>query len=442
MGLIALAILIMTLVLALSRPVVGRFRFEHGTAATLGASLMLMTGLVPFDTALQTLQMLFYPLLTIVSLMIITQIAEHAGLLQRITNGVLQAGGGNGPWLFTLIYFTGAGVGLFFTNDAAILIFTPLVYALIEEIAEPDWTLNNKLPFYFAVLYVGNLAGALIISNPINIIVGSFFDIGFLEYALWMFFPALTSIGVSYVGLRIAFRGRIPARYKIPERLAHRRSSSPMITACSIVLLLTLIGFFAQGITGVPIAIVAAAGALILLSLHQANGNPAAHLVRNVGWDVLIFVIGIFIVAMGARNAGLTELMSGLIRTITQSLGESSLLPAVAMISGLCSSLINNHPTAGLMIWVVQDFELERIQTTLLVYAALIGGDLGPKMLPIGSLAALMWFRILRQRGVDVNYSLYIKLGVPVTLASILLAVAVLQLQMWLAGVSMSGFSN
>jgi len=301
MLIVAAAILLLTLFLALARPSIGGMRFEHGSAATLGAGLMLITGLVPWDLALQTLRMLFHPLLTIVSLMVITQIAEHAGLLQRITNGVMRAGRGNGLRLFSLIFFTGAAVGMVFTNDAAILIFTPLVYALVEEIAEPDWSLKDKLPFYFAVLYVGNLAGALIISNPINIIVGSFFDIGFLEYATWMFFPALASILVSYAGLRFAFRGRVPAHYTIPERLVKTRLSSPMMTACSIVLVLTLVGFFFQGMTGVPIATVAAGGALVLLSLHQAYGNSAIDVIRRVGWDVIVFVIGIFIADVDRR---------------------------------------------------------------------------------------------------------------------------------------------
>ncbi len=439
MGLLAVVILVLTLVLALARPTVVGFRFEHGSAATLGAGLMLLTGLVPYDLALNTLKMLAYPLVTIVSLMIITLLAEQSGLLQWLTQGVVRAGRGSGMRLFTLIFFVGASVGMVFTNDAAILIFTPLVYALIEEVSDESWTLSHKLPFYFAVLYVGNLAGAFIISNPINIIVGSFFDIGFLEYALWMFFPAVASILVSYFGLRIAFRSRIPNRYRLPANNASSTPLPPMARACALVMGLTLAGFFLQGLTGVPIAVVAAAGALILLALYRAQNGPVTPIIGQVGWDVIVFVIGIFLVAMGARNAGLTHLIGETIEQITALMGENGLLFATALISGACSSLINNHPTAGLMIWVVQDFDLPRLQTNLMVYAALIGGDLGPKMLPIGSLAALMWFRILRARGVEVSYWLYVRIGVPVTLTAIILAVAVLHFQMWLVGVSLNG---
>jgi len=438
LGILALSILLLTLVLALARPSIGGFRFEHGSAATLGAALMLLTGLVPYDLALNTLRMLAYPLLTIISLMVITIVAEKAGLLDWITRAVLRAGRGRGMRLFTLIFFTGAGVGMVFTNDAAILIFTPLVYAMVEEIADDGWTLAHKLPFYFAVLYVGNLAGAFIISNPINIIVASFFDIGFLEYTLWMFLPAVASIVVSYTGLRIAFRGKIPATYRMPDNDQQASRPSPMTLASAAVLILTLVGFFIQGLTGVPIAVVAAAGALILLALHRARGHSVGPVIGQVGWDVIVFVVGIFLVAMGVRNAGLTHMMGDLIVLFGDWIRDDSLLFSTALLSGMCSSLINNHPTAGLMIWVVQDFDLPRLQTNLMVYAALIGGDLGPKMLPIGSLAALMWFRILRARGVEVSYWLYVKIGVPVTLTAIVLAVAVLQLEMWIAGVTMA----
>ncbi|MCH7604285.1 MAG: arsenical efflux pump membrane protein ArsB, partial [Planctomycetes bacterium] len=83
----------------------------------------------------------------------------------------------------------------------------------------------------------------------------------------------------------------------------------------------------------------------------------------------------------------------------------------------------------GIMALVIGDLQVERITRRGMAFAALIGGDLGPKMLPIGSLAALLWFRILRSRGVEISYWQYVKLGVPVTLVAAVASLGVLALE-------------
>jgi arsenical pump membrane protein len=107
---------------------------------------------------------------------------------------------------------------------------------------------------------------------------------------------------------------------------------------------------------------------------------------------------------------------------------------ATSMLAAACSSVLNNHPTAYMMGFAIRDLPTAAFQTKALALSALIGGDLGPKMLPIGSLAALIWFRLLRDRGVHIPYWLYIKIGVPVTIAAILAAVFVLNLEIAVAG--------
>jgi arsenical pump membrane protein len=143
-----------------------------------------------------------------------------------------------------------------------------------------------------------------------------------------------------------------------------------------------------------------------------------------------VFVFGIFVVAMGLRRAGLTHKIAAMI-TWLGGTEITSLSYVTSFVAAGWSSIMNNHPTADTMAWVIQDFRLPHIETRMLVFSALVGGDLGPKMLPIGSLAALLWFRILRNKGVHVPYSLYIKVGVPVTLAAIVMSIMTLNVELW-----------
>ena len=425
----AFLVLGLTVSLSLLRPSLGRIRIEPASAAIIGALVTVGAGLLPRPALYRTLGFLSLPVLTIVSLMVITLIAERAGFFKLLAWRIARAANGNGLKLFTYLFFMGTLTGTLFTNDAAVLIFTPMVYRLIEDVKGESWKTVNKIPYYFAVLYVANLVGAFVVSNPINIIVSGWFGIGFVEYALWMVPPAVVSMIVTYFGMRIFFRRWIPKKCRVQPQSEIKTGSSGFLIASGVVLLLTLLGFFAEQLTGIPAGYVAAGGAIALAIVHQTLGRGSlVEIVRGVGWDAIIFVVGIFIVVSGLRAAGFTDIIGNLIMQAMVP-GTHVATFATGFIAGGCSAFMNNHPVAGMMAMAIRDLPLADVSTRVLAFSALIGGDLGPKMLPIGSLAALMWFRILRSKGVEISYWLYIKIGVPVTLAAILLSTLTLNLE-------------
>ncbi|MCH8990997.1 MAG: hypothetical protein IIA44_04505 [Acidobacteria bacterium] len=258
----AISILSLTIGLSLSRPRVGRLRIEPAFAAMFGATLTVAVGLLSPREAWEVLEFLARPVLTIVSLMIITIVVSQAGFFRMLAWRLAKSAGGNSRSLLARLFFAGTITGTLFTNDAAVLIFTPLVYQLVEEIQDPTWTDANRVPFYFAVLYVANLVGALVISNPINIIVADWFDIGFVEYAFWMVIPAVVSMIVTYFGLVLFFRRSIPATYRVPTSVELPTSldgaqGRKLRVVTAGVLIATLIGFFSEPWSGIPTAFVA-----------------------------------------------------------------------------------------------------------------------------------------------------------------------------------------
>lgn len=268
-----------------------------------------------------------------------------------------------------------------------------------------------------------------VISNPINIVAAQLFDISFAEYVAWMFIPAVFSIVVSYLGLRIYFRRHLPTDLRPLEKVTVPPQQKTMMRLCAVVLAVTLLLLTCESIIGLPTWAVTSIAALVLVVAHQILcGGKASVFVWRVGWDVIFFIVGIYIVAVGVRNVGLAERLG---TWLSESAGDEmfGFTTLTAMTAGLLSAIMNNHPTVDTMSFAIRDLQLPVLETKLVVFAAVIGGDLGPKMLPTGSLAALMWFRILRNRGVEIPYGLYVKIGIPVTLSAILIATLVLNLE-------------
>ena len=428
-----MSIVVVTVGLSLRRPRFFSWRIDHAGAAALGAAATLLLGIGPPDALVIAARFLAAPMVTLICLMLMTQVAEEAGLFARLGDELARRARGNGQRLFAYIFVAGALVGTVFTNDAAVLSFTPIVFALVERLGK-NWRAEQKLPFYFSVLYVANLVGALVIANPINLVVAGVLGISFGEFASWMALPAFASMAASFAGLWLYFRKSIPRDFVFLAAPAPAREGQKTFqAACALVVLLTLGGFFTEKLTGAPPVAIALAGAALLLGIHKKlGGGQVMPLVRGVSWDVLAFMAGMFIVGLGLRQAGVTHLLGAAISALGGGIPAGMRLVS-GTLAAIASALINNHPTADLMAFTIQDFALPAMDKKWLGFAALVGGDLGPKMLPIGSLAALIWFRLLRSRGVEVPYSLYIKIGIPITLAALFAALAALELQIWLS---------
>jgi arsenical pump membrane protein len=423
----------LTVGLSLARPRLGPFTIDKVQAALLGVALTIFTGCVSPPEALGDIALLATPLATICCLMVITVLAEGAGVFHLLASRLAVSARGDGRRLFGLIFFTSAAVGAVFTNDAAVLIFTPLVHELLRS-ADEELSPAARLPYLFAVLYAANLVGALVVSNPVNMIIARLLGIGFLEYVVWMALPVVTSALVTYIGLRIAFDRVIPRRITLPRGVGMRerretRTAAPML----VLIALVLVGFFAGEILGAPTWLAPTVGALAAIGLAAGRGAlQPAPLLRAIPWSVLVFALSMFIVAHGLRNAGLTHQLG----MVLGSLGDSSsplLIQVVAVVTAVLSAILNNHPSVDAMGWTILDMGVtSHTERLVLGLATLIGGDLGPKMLPIGSLAVLIWLRSLAERGVRVSTWQYIKLGVPISLAAVILSALVLSLEVLL----------
>ena len=191
-----------------------------------------------------------------------------------------------------------------------------------------------------------------------------------------------------------------------------------------VVLALLLLGFFVLEPIGVPISFIAGVGALVLLVVAKMGKKiTVLPIVKNAPWQVVIFSLGMYLVVYGLKNAGLTDYLA----TLLQGLEQQGLLVATVgtgFLSAILSSVMNNMPTVLIQALAIDGAHITSpMIKEAMVFANVIGCDLGPKITPIGSLATLLWLHVLATKNIKVSWGYYFKVGmiltIPVLLATL-----------------------
>jgi len=322
--------------------------------------------------------------------------------------------------MFVYILLLGALVAAFFANDGAALILTPILLAKMKYLK------MKPLPI-FAFLMAGGFIGdsasnPLVISNLTNIVTAGYFDIGFVEYAKNMFLPNLLSIVASITVLWIYFRKDIPLKVDVallPEASSVIKNQK-MFKLSWFFLAFLMLGYFIGDTYHLPVSVFALGGALVFLAIsnHYKATKPIMT-IKAAPWQVVWFSIGLYIVVYGLKNAGLTNIVASWIEMLTHQ-GEAVAIIGTGFLSAIMSSIMNNMPT--IMIMDIAIDQVGHAGNEALVYANILGSNLGPKMTPIGSLATLLWLHVLSQKGVKIGWGEYMKVGLVITPPVLLIA--------------------
>ena len=422
----AIIIFLLTLTLVIWQP----RGLGIGWSASFGAVAALLLGVIQLSDIPVVWHIVWNATGTFIAVIIISLILDKAGFFEWAALHVARWGGGSGRKLFILLVLLGAAVSAVFNNDGAALILTPIVIAMLLALR---FSPQATLAFVMAAGFIADTASLpLVVSNLVNIVSADYFKIGFAQYALVMMPVNVVSVIMTLLVLSWYFRRDIPANYdlKLLKPPAEAILDRATFLAGWWVLGLLLVGFFWLESIGVPISVVAGAGALILLAV-AAKGHVIAtrDVIKSAPWQVVFFSLGMYLVVYGLRNAGLTGYLTGWLNAFAQY-GIWGAALGTGLLTAFLSSIMNNMPTVLIGALSIDASTAQGTVREAMIYANVIGSDLGPKITPIGSLATLLWLHVLASKNIRISWGYYLRVGALLTLPVLLVTLSALAIRL------------
>jgi len=423
------AIFVLTIVFVIWQP----RGLSIGWTATIGALLALVTGVIQLNDIPAVWHIVWNATAAFIAVIIISLLLDESGFFEWCALHVARWGSGRGRLLFTYIVLLGACVAALFANDGAALILTPIVIAMLLALG---FSKGATLAFVMAAGFIADTASLpLSVSNLVNIVSADFFKLGFNAYAAVMVPVDIAAIITTLIVLHLFFRKDIPVSYEVSRlKLPAEAIKDPAtFKAGWLVLLLLLVGFFLLEPLGIPVSAIAALGALILFIVaKRGQAINTGKVLRGAPWQIVIFSLGMYLVVYGLKNAGLTQHLTDLLNLIA-SHGLWAATLGTGLVTALLSSVMNNMPTVLIGALSIDASSAQGVIKEAMIYANVIGCDLGPKITPIGSLATLLWLHVLDQKNINISWGYYFRVGVVMTLPVLLVTLSALALRLTLS---------
>lgn len=417
----ALAIFVFTLVLVIFKPK----GLEIGYSSLIGAALSYILGIISFPDVVIVWDIIWNATFTFVAIIIVSLILDEAGVFEYAAIKIARFSHGNGIYLFMLTILLGSGISAIFANDGTALILTPIIYLLLVRAGVDRKAI---IPYIMATGFIADSSSMpLIVSNLVNIVTAGYFGISFIDYALRMLLPDIVAIAASMLFLFLFYRREIPGTIDLSNMRNERDViRDPLIFRISLPVIATLlIGYSLGGFLSIPVAFIAGPASIILLGIAKFHGKlDVVRPLKEAPWQIVIFSLGMYLVVFGLGRTGMTSLLAGGLESLAPLNNTLQTILSGFVFAGI-AGIMNNMPSVMLGNLALSSFH----SPGTLVFANVVGNDIGPKFTPIGSLATLVWLHTLKRKsGITISPSYYMKVGLIVGIPVLFLTLLSLSL--------------
>jgi arsenical pump membrane protein len=429
---ISVLVFLITTILILWRP----RGINEAYPATIGAGIILLTGVVSRADILDIIQKIGGASITIIATIVMAVILESFGFFHWSAAQLARLAKGSGYRLYWYIQLLCFLMTLLFNNDGSILITTPILILLLKNLRLKP---HQQIPYLLTGALIATASSAPIgVSNIVNLIALKIVHMTLYMHTAMMFVPA--SLGLLFMSwlMYVMVKRKLPKQlpnsaYDI-EQMFFTKNFHPLKGQISVetkkqrtkfmlkILLFVFLmrcALFVASFLSIPIEFVAVLGSLILLiwRWYYLGTNPV-DILKKTPWHILIFAFSMYVLIYGLHNVGLTELLVKICEPIVQQgLFEASFIMGVLI--SILSNLFNNHPALLIGTITLTEMNLDFLTLKTMYLASIIGSDIGSLLLPIGTLASLIWMHILKQNKIKVKWKDYLSVSlvvVPLTL--------------------------
>jgi len=396
--------------------------------ASIGALIILLMGVVSRGDIVDIISKIGGASITIIATIVMAVILESFGFFHWAAARLANLARGSGHRLYWYIQLLCFLMTLLFNNDGSILITTPILILLLKNLKLKP---HQQIPYLLSGALTATASSAPIgVSNIVNLIALKIVHMTLYMHTAMMFVPA--TLGLLFMSwlMYMVVKNKLPKKlptvsYDIEEIFftkhfhplkgnisveTKRKRTQFMLKVLLFVFIMRCLLFVASYFA-IPIELVAVLGSLILLMWrwYYLRTNPI-DILKKTPWHILIFAFSMYVIIYGLHNAGLTTMLVHLCEPlVNQGLFQASFI--MGGLVSLLSNFFNNHPALMIGTITLTEMGLDPITLKTIYLANIIGSDMGSLLLPIGTLASLIWMHILKENELKVKWKDYLSVS-------------------------------